>query len=114
MHRTTPGTAAGAARIADDLSRAVARAARPANRKETLLVEDLAPAVTSRTRCRTAARFGARAVTPFAWLGTRHLDLRVQSKGSFFETDLQIVADVLAALCPAPPPSATLSENVAE
>ena len=94
---------------------AVAGAAGAADREEALLVEDLAAAVAGGAGGRAAARLAAAALAALAALHARHLDLGAHAEHRVFEADLQVVADVFAALrarAPAPPPPP--AEQVAE
>ena len=78
--------------------RAVAGAAGAADRKEALLVDDFAAAVAGGAGAGSAAGFAAGALAAFAALHARHLDFGAHAEHGVLEADLQIVADVLAAL----------------
>src|SRR5579883_1550347 len=105
--------AAGGARIANDLTGAVAGAARAADGDEALLVGDLAAAVTGGAGGGAAAGLRARAVAAVASLHARHLDIGIHAENGFVEGDFEIVADVLAALR-AGTPAPGASEEIAE
>ena len=51
------------------------------------------------------------ALAVLAWLHPRHLDLRVHAEDRVLEADLQVVADVLAALRAIAPPAAAAPPN---
>src|SRR6516165_5725539 len=103
------------ARIANDLPRAVTRAARAANRKETLLIDDFATAMARRAVAGPATWLAAGTFAAFASLHARHLDLGAHAEHGVLETKFQIVANVFAALRAAALASAAgISKKVAE
>src|SRR5690242_1876853 len=74
--------------------------------EETLLGANFADAAAGRALLGLRAGFRAGAAAHFARDGRRHLDLRAAALERFFETDLEIVAQVLPAIGAAPAPSA--------
>ena len=104
---TRPGAAAGRARLGDDLARPAALAAGARDGEEALLIAELPAPVALRAGRRPRARRRAGAVARLALLGAGNLDRRLGAARRFLERDLEVVAQVGAALrtaAPAPPP----------
>src|SRR5439155_4954451 len=97
----------------DHLARSSALRARPADGEEALLVPDLAAASARRAGEGRAAFLGARAAASRAGLRTRNLDLGLEAEGGFLKGNLQVIAQVRAALR-ARSPRLPAAENVAE
>src|SRR5262249_41032537 len=68
------------------------------NGKETLLVQNLAPAVTRGASGRARAGLGARTAATIASFHARYLNLSMDSEDCLFERDFEVVANVFAAL----------------
>ena len=103
------------ARRADDLACPAALTAGAPHGEETLLVYDFAAPMASRARGGAGAGLGGFAAAMLARLGARHLDLGGHAENRLFELNLEIVADILAALRPgAPPRAARRAEQIAE
>ena len=92
------GAAAGLARLADDLAGAAARRAGARDGQEALLEAQLARAVALRADFRRAAGRRAGAAAGLAGLLARNLDRRLGAGERFLERDLEVVAQIGAAL----------------
>ena len=106
------GAAAALARLGDGLARAAAVRAGPRDGEESLLVAQLAGALALRAGLGVRAGRGAGALAGLAGLLARDLDRGLGAGGGLLEGDLEVVAQVGAALRPAAPPPA--AEDVAE
>ena len=91
----TPARGAGRA---DDRSRAAALPAGPRDGEEALLIAQLAAAVALRACLRLGSRRGAGALARFARFLPRNLNRRLDAFGGFVERDLEVVAQIRAAL----------------
>ena len=100
-------------RVTDNPAGADAGIAGTADGEKALLVEDLAAAVAGGAGGGAAAGFGTGGVAALARLGAGHLNFGGEAEHSFFEGDLEIVADVFAALGAGAAPAAA-SEQIAE
>ena len=78
--------------------------------EEALLVHNFAAAVTGGTGGGAGARLGARCLAAVARLHARDLDFGADAEDRVLEADLQIVADVFAALRPIAPALAAPTE----
>ena len=96
------------ARTADDLPAAAALAAGSAHRQETLLENHLAAAMAHRAGDDAVFGFGAIAIATAALLEPGNLDVGGHAVHGVFEIDLEIVANVFAALGPIAPPARRL------
>src|SRR5262245_11888408 len=116
--RDAPGAAAGLARIADDLPGAAALRAGARHGEEPLLEPDLPLPAALRTLARRRAGRRSRSVTRLAVLLPRNLNRRLGPDRRFFEGDLEVVAQIGAALRTAAAPAAAKeiaeAEDVAE
>nr|GFD53266.1 hypothetical protein [Tanacetum cinerariifolium] len=92
------GAAAGRARFRNDLAAAVALRAGLLDREEALLHAHLAVAGAGRTGDRLGARLGAAAVAGVALVPARHADRGVEAGGCLLQRDLEVVAQVGAAV----------------
>src|SRR5262249_28323988 len=112
LHRDFPlarhvsRTAAALTRLGNHAPRAAALRAGAGHDQKTALRPDLTGAVAARARRRAGARGGARAVAGFALLLPRNLDDRFRAVRGFLKRDLEVVAEIGAALRPATPPAA--------
>src|ERR1019366_5962949 len=107
--------AALAARVADDLARPAAGAASAADGEKPLLIQNLAAAVACGALRGSAAGLGSGAAAVVAAIHARHLDVGVHPEDRLFERQLQVVADILAALrAVAAPPAASSTEQIAK
>ena len=107
-----PGAAARLTRLRDRLAGAAAVRARARDGEEALLVAQLAGAAALRAGLGRRARRGAGARAGLAGLLARDLDRRLGAGRRFLEGDLEVVAQIGAALRAAAPPAA--AEDVAE
>ena len=100
--------------IAHDLAAAVAGMAGAPHRQKTLLIEDLAAAVAGGAGGGSAARFGAGGAATVASFHARRLDLGGHAEDRVLETDLQVVAQIFAALRPVAAAAGPAAEQIAE
>src|SRR5262249_2245309 len=113
------GAAAGRAGLGNDLARAVTLGAGLLEREESLRNADLALPVAGRAGLRLRAGFRPRAVTGFAGLHRRDADLRFGAARGLLERELEVVAQIgaavhAAAACPSARAGAEdLAEDVA-
>src|SRR6185503_23856 len=109
LHRDLPlvvhpaRAAAGLARFRDDLSRRAALAARAGHPEEALLIAQLPPPMTRRARRRARPLRSAGSLARLTLLGAGNLDRRLGAARRFVERDLEVVAQVCAALRTASP-----------
>src|SRR5262249_37442782 len=101
------------AALLDDGACPVALPARAPDREKALLIQDLAPAVAGGAGHASATRLGAFTLAVLARLQTRNLDFRGHSENRVLKIDLEIIAEVFAALCAAAPARAA-SEQIAQ
>jgi hypothetical protein len=87
--------------------------ASPADAEETLLVADLAHPLAGGASTRSRSFGGSGSSTSFTGLLAGDLDLGFQTKGGILETNLEIVAQISAALC-CRPPTASSSEEISK
>src|SRR6185437_1768497 len=108
--------AAALAGIADDLAGATARSAGALDGEETLGGAHLAVTRTGGAGLRAVAGFRARTAARLAADHGGHLDLGVAAGEGFFQSDVEIVAQVLAAFLPLAPAHAAhhLAEQIFE
>src|SRR5262249_9028699 len=101
---------------ADDLAGATALGAGALDGEEALTGAHLAVTRTGGAGLGAVARFGARTAAGLAADHGRHLDLGVAAVEGFFQADIEIVAQVLAAVLPLAPAHAAhhLAEQVFE
>src|SRR6266568_3463963 len=99
--------------LPDHLARSSALRARPADGEKALLVPDLPAASARRAGEGRAALLGARAAASRTGLRARNLDLGLEAEGGFLKGNLQVIAQVRAALR-ARAPRLPTAENVAE
>src|SRR5438477_9792706 len=114
LHLAIALAAAFLAGVADELAAAVARTAGTAHGKEALLIDHFAASVAGRAGGRARSGLGALAAAALARLDGRHLNFRGRAEYGLFKTDLQIVADILAALRPVAPALTPAAEQVTE
>ena len=88
------------ARTADDLAAPAALGAGAAHGEKRLLVDHLAASAAGGAGDQTVVRLGTLALAAAAFFQARYLDVGGQAAQRVLEADLQIVADVLAALRP--------------
>src|SRR6185295_388317 len=111
--RDASGAAAGLARLGDDLPGPAALRTGPRHGEKTLLGSDLSLALALLACARARSGRRARAAAGLAVLLTRNLDRRLGAARRFLEADLEVVAQVGAALRPAAA-AATAAEQIAE
>src|SRR5579872_356962 len=114
LHLPRPASMAIPARRTDDLPASAALPAGAPHREETLLINHLTPSLASGAGGGTASGLRAFACAMFTRLRARHLDVRGQAENRVFEADLQIVANILAALRTGSAPPATPPEQISE
>src|SRR5579883_1349068 len=102
------------ARPADNLSASAALRASPPDGKKGLLIEDLAAALAGGADDQSVFGLGAFAVAMMTLLHARNLDIGRQAAHGIFKSDLQIVAEILAALRAVAALRAPAPEEVAE
>ncbi len=88
------------ARVAHDAAVAAALRAGALDGEEALLGSDFSNAAAGRALLGLGARFRAGAAAGLAGDGARHLDMRGAALERFFQRDLEIVAQVAAAVLP--------------
>ncbi len=102
-----------AADVFDDLTRAAAVRAGPANREKTLRKQLLAAAMATGAGHRAAARFGPLALAARARFQFRHLNLDRLAESRLFEREGKVEAKIVAFHGPIPA-AALLAEDIAE
>src|SRR5690348_6368899 len=106
-------TTAIGATFTDDLAGALTSGASAGNREESLLVSKLSAAAASLTGNNAGALFCAGAIAGFAKFLARKLNFGVDARGSLFERERHVIAEISAALI-APAAATPRGEKILE